>query len=134
MLFSRHYCTRTLEEHAIKKNDLEWNEIEQEHENNFMNIDINNPIKTTGGQVESNNDGEGDEDELNDEEVSEEVFYKLFEEASFFDEEIPPESQDDNKGAQLVRSICLFPSYWQYSFNMTDSALEFVLKFLKLFF
>ena len=136
MLFSRHYCTRTLEEHAIKKNDVEWNEIdlEQEHENNFMNIDINNPIKTTGGQVESNNDGEGDEDELNDEEVSEEVFYKLFEEASFFDEEIPPESQDDNKGAQLVRSICLFLSYWQYSFNITDSALEFVLKFLKLFF
>ena len=115
MLFSRHYCTRTLEEHAIKKNDLEWNEIEQEHENNFMNIDINNPIKTTGGQVESNNDGEGDEDESNDEEVSEEVFYKLFEEASFFDEEIPPESQNDTKGAQLVQSICLFLSYWQYN-------------------
>ena len=62
------------------------------------------------------------------------MFYKLFEEASFFDEEIPPESQDGNKGAKLVRWICIFLSYWQYSFNITDSALEFALKFLKLFF
>ena len=61
------------------------------------------------------------------------MFYKLFEEDYFFDEEIPPESQVDNKGAKLVRWICLFLSYWLYSFNITDSALEFVLKFLKLF-
>ena len=98
-----------------------------------MNIDIKNRIETTGNQVEIN-DGEDDENELCDEEVSDEVFYKLFEEAFFFDEEIPPESQDDNKGAKLVRWICLFLSCWEYSFNITDSALEFVLKFLKLFF
>ena len=94
-----------------------------------MNIDINNWIEKTGDQVEINNDGEDDEDELCDEEVSEEVFYKLFEEASFLDEEIPPGCQDDNKGAKLVIWICLFLSYWQYSFKITDSALEFVLKF-----
>ena len=52
------------------------------------------------------------------------MFYEPFEEASFFGEEIPPESQDDNKGAKLVRWICLFLSYWQYSFNITDSALD----------
>ena len=110
--FSRHQCTRDLEEHGTssKENDTEWNEIdlEQGGNNNVMNIDINNQIETTEDQVEINNDGEDDEDELCDEEVSEEVFYKLFEEASFYDEEIPPESQDDNKGAKLVRWICLF--------------------------
>ena len=91
-----------------------------------MNIDINNQIETTVHQVEINNDGEGDEDELYDEEVSEEVFYKLFKEATFFDEVIPPESQDDNKGAKLIGWICLFLSYWQYSYNITESALEFI--------
>ena len=56
-----------------------------------------------------NNDGEDEENELCDEEVSEEVLYKLFEEA-FFNENIPPEGQDDNKGTKLVRWICLFLS------------------------
>ena len=84
--FSRHQCIRDLEEHGTssKENDTEWNEIvlEQGRNNNFMNIDINNRIETTGDEVEIN-DGEDDENELCDEEVSDEVFYKLFEEAFF---------------------------------------------------
>ena len=68
--FSRHHCTRDLEEHATssKENDTEWNEIdlEQGGNNNFMNIDINNQIETTRDQVEIN-DGEDDENQLCDE-------------------------------------------------------------------
>ena len=83
---SRHQCIRDLKEHGTssKENDTEWNEIdlEQGRNNNFMNIDIKNRIETTGNQVEIN-DGEDDENELCDEEVSDEVFYKLFEEAFF---------------------------------------------------
>ena len=136
--FSRHWCTKGLVEHGTssKKNDIEWNEIvlEKEEKKNVLNIDINSQNGTTGDQVKINNDGKDDGDELYNEEVSEEVFYKLFEEATFSHETNPPESQDDNKGVYLVWWICLFLSYWKYSINITESAVEFALKFLKLFF
>ena len=96
---------------SSEENETEWNEIdlEQGGNNNFMNIGISNGTETTGIEAGINNDGEDEENELCDEEVSEEVLYKLFEEA-FFNENIPPEGQDDNKGTKLVRWICLFLS------------------------
>ena len=98
---SRYFHVISVPGISSEENETEWNEIdlEQGGNNNFMNIGISNGTETTGDQVETN-DGEDDENELCDEEVSEEVFYKLFEEASFFDEEIPAERQDDKKGAK----------------------------------
>ena len=106
---SRYFHVISVPGISSEENETEWNEIdlEQGGNNNFMNIGISNGTETTGIEAGINNDGEDEENELCDEEVSEEVLYKLFEEA-FFNENIPPEGQDDNKGTKLVRWICLF--------------------------
>ena len=85
--FSRHQFARDFEEHGTssKENDIEWKEtdLEQGENNNFMNIDISNQNETTGDQVEINDNGMVKMMNMNYKEVSEKVFDKFFEEASF---------------------------------------------------
>ena len=41
---------------------------------------------------------------------------------------------DKKAKEKLLRWLCLFISLWQKKFNVTDSAVEYLLKFLMLFF
>ena len=100
---SRHQCTRALEKHDTNSmiNDIEWNEIdlEQGENNTSVKIDINHQNEANGDQGEINDKGEDGEDELYDRKS----VLKYFGEVSFFDEEIQPENQDDNKEIKLGR-------------------------------
>ena len=56
------------------------------------------------------------------------VWWNLFHQ----DEEVLDETDSDS--SILVGWFCLFLAYWQMHFSITDTALEFLLKFITVFF
>ena len=78
-------------------------------------------------ESDNNDDDEGLTDGLSDE-----VFDDMFQEAFFaYDDD---DTVDKKANKKLLRWLCLFISLQQKKFNVTDSAVEFLLKFLMLLF
>ena len=122
---SRHNCLtsenseRVQNEELLKENIQETQQIpitNEDEEESCLNEESNNRTF----------------EETDDNILSDDEFGSLFDEIYHQDEEVLDETDSDS--SILVRWFCLFLAYWQMHFSITDSALEFLLKFITVFF
>ena len=97
--------------------------------NDFVTLDEEGDNLSSSQEVEDIEDDESiKEENINEESVAENIFDELFLEAYLND------TDSSNANNYLVQWLCLFLAHWQNTFNITDNALEFLLKFIYLFF
>ena len=127
-----HVCGNISKEIEITNLDQLDKEVCNDMHNNVTGDSESEIDNYIDPEVDENEDNCENEDENNT--VTDDVFYELFREASFLDDDIDTDENLNNDSGTLVNWLCLFLAYWQYTFNITDSALEFLLKFLSVFF
>ena len=111
--------------------ESEINHLDEQAENQKIVDDtllLNNNFSSheTEGFVDDNN-GEGSTEILDDD-----IFEELPQEGFFAHENISPENSDSCVSTLAFWSY-LFIALWQKKFNITDRAVEFLVKFLALF-
>lgn len=122
--FNRHICNGN---HPVAADDNQQNTDNNDDDHSSQEseeVECTNETSCIEDKTEDNN-----EDEI----VDEDLFQELFREASFLDGD-ETTCEETSKLSILITWCCLFLAYWQYTFNITDNALEALIKFFFVFF
>ena len=129
---------------------ISWHLRICENQNNTLNDSANDSISFEDDQVllEQENAGatrqhssemtsdkaqSDDERHVSDNEISEDDFNSIVNELYQDNLDLSINVEQSNK-PEFVTWICMFISLWQYVFNITDTAIEILIKFLKVIF